>query len=148
MSVHATCIVLREAGILIRGLSGAGKSTLARALILAGEAEGRFARLVSDDRVRIERRGGRLIASPHPAIAGLLEIRGIGLVAVAHEQACVLRLVVDLVDTPPPRLLESALDEVELRGVTLPRLATRVDAATSTILWRLRDEDDTVVTDR
>src|SRR5690242_7632767 len=94
-AVHASCVVVGEAGILIRGPSGAGKSTLARELILEAHRVARFARLVSDDRVRIANRNGRLLASAPPAIAGKLEARGFGVLTMPYESFAIVRLVVD-----------------------------------------------------
>jgi serine kinase of HPr protein (carbohydrate metabolism regulator) len=84
-TIHASCVVIGEAGILIRGGSGSGKSTLARELVHAAAASGRFARLVSDDRTHVAARNGRLVARVVEAIAGRLEARGAGIFAVAHE---------------------------------------------------------------
>ena len=94
--MHATCVVVGEAGVLLRGEAGAGKSSLALALIERATLRGGFAALVGDDRVRLARCHGRVVARPHPAIAGRIEIRGHGIVAVESVEACVLRLVVDL----------------------------------------------------
>ena len=124
LTVHATCVVVGEAGVLIRGESGAGKSSLALALIERAGLQGAFAALVGDDRVRVEVRHGRVVARPHPAIAGLVEIRGHGIVAVDHVPACVLRLVVDLVGAAP-RLPEPPEPEAAILGVAVPRL--RID---------------------
>ncbi|MFD0936192.1 HPr kinase/phosphorylase, partial [Methylobacterium trifolii] len=100
-TVHATCIVVGEAGVLIRGEAGAGKTSLALALIDCVTGTGRFAALVGDDRIRLERHDGRLVARPHPAVAGLAEIRGFGIAATDWLPAAVLRLVVDLVAAAP-----------------------------------------------
>ena len=126
-TVHATCVVVGEAGVLIRGESGAGKSSLALALIERAGCRGMFAALVGDDRVRLHRRHGRIVARPHPAIAGRVEIRGHGIVAVDHLPACVLRLVVDLA-AAGPRLPDEPEPDAALLGVALPRL--RIDRAT------------------
>jgi HPr kinase/phosphorylase len=92
---HASCVVVGEAGVLIRGPSGSGKSTLAREILdLAGRGGG-FARLVGDDRVSLAAQGGRLVAKPHPAIAGRVEVRGMGIRDAAHADGAVVRLVVD-----------------------------------------------------
>ena len=120
-TIHASCVVLGEAGILIRGDSGSGKSTLARDLLDHAEAAGLFGRLVCDDRVALSVRSGRLVARALPAIAGRLEIRGIGLVALPYEPAAVVRLVVDC-GSPAPRFPEEAGLQIELLGVTLPRI--------------------------
>jgi HPr kinase/phosphorylase len=133
-TLHATCVVLGEAGVLIRGPSGSGKSQLARRLLTGC---GGFARLVCDDRVRIEARNGRLVARAVPAIAGMLEIRGLGLMRTAFEPAAVVRLVVDGLTEPAERLPDEADAAVEICGVTLPRLAGRLDSLADAVLWRL-----------
>jgi HPr kinase/phosphorylase len=79
------------AGILLRGPSGSGKSDLALRLIDGG------ARLVADDQTELRRSGSGLVASAPAAIAGLLEIRGIGIVRCPAAASAPLRLVVDLV---------------------------------------------------
>ncbi len=99
-NLHATVLIWEEVGIMIEGRSGAGKTSLAMALMADGEAEGRFTCLVGDDRVTVTARNGQLIARPHPAVAGLIEHRGIGLFTVPYERACVLGLAVTLVGSP------------------------------------------------
>jgi HPr kinase/phosphorylase len=126
--VHATCVALRPPGkpsgrawraVLLRGPSGAGKSDLALRLIEAG------GRLIADDQTRITRRGKALLASAPAALAGLMEVRGVGIVKLGRSQLlsqAPLSLVVDLV--PPDRidrLPEPALEDV--LGVALPLLA-------------------------
>ena len=106
-AVHATAVAIGEAGVLIRGVSGAGKSKLALAMLAEAGRKGLFARLICDDRVRLSASGGRLLAHAHPAIAGMIEGRGEGILAMAHEASAVVRAVVDLVDPQagrPPRL--------------------------------------------
>lgn len=138
-AVHASCVVLGEDGILIRGPAGSGKSTLVRDLIQLGAISGVFAALVGDDRVALTLRHGRLVAAPHPALAGLLEIRGLGLQPVdATMPSAVLRLVVDLAETAP-RMPEAAEETVLLRGVALPRMVLSPDPGrAATVLWRWR----------
>jgi HPr kinase/phosphorylase len=121
-TIHATTIVLGEAGILIRGESGTGKSALARQLIAAAGARQLFARLVADDRSRIEQRHGRLLARGVEAFAGLIEIRGIGLVRKEAEPAAVVRLIIDLSTTSPERMPHPEDLSDDLCGVALPRL--------------------------
>jgi HPr kinase/phosphorylase len=146
-SLHASCVLLGEAGILIRGGSGSGKSTLARRLIDDGEQTGRFVRLVSDDRVNLARHHGRLVAQAVPAIAGRLEIRGLGLVETAWEPSAVVRLVVDC-DVTPGRMPEDADLSATLLGVTVPRICTgHSDDSLAFILWRWRVVCDTPLTD-
>jgi serine kinase of HPr protein (carbohydrate metabolism regulator) len=144
--LHASALLIGEAGLLIRGASGSGKSALARELIAWAETAGRFGRLVSDDRVRVEARHGRLIARGVAPIAGRIEIRGIGLVNVPYEPAAVIRLVVDL-DTAPVRLPAEADLAATWEGVTVPRIVVNAPLAPGVVLLRLgrlRDEFVTV----
>ena len=88
--VHASCVALEGRGVLLRGAPGAGKSDLALRLIDGG------ALLVADDQVALESGGESLRAAPPAGIAGLLEVRGIGIVSLPFVPQCPLRLVVDL----------------------------------------------------
>lgn len=134
-NVHATAIVIGETGILIRGRSGSGKSTLARRLLERAGREGRFARLVGDDRVGLERAHGRLVAHALPAIAGLLEIRGVGIVAVPFTPSAVIGLVVDS-DAVPERLPAPCDKMTDILDVHLPRLAVAGQAdAADAVFW-------------
>ena len=72
--IHATCIALDDTGILLLGDAGAGKSDLALRLIDEG------AYLIADDRVNLRVEAGHLLASAPPALAGKIEVRGIGIV--------------------------------------------------------------------
>ncbi len=135
ITLHATCVVLGEDGILIRGASGVGKSSLALDLIDRVTAGGRFARLISDDRVRVSGRSGRLVARAVPSIAGRVEIRGIGIVAIPHEPACILRLVIDL-DGKPPRMPELHARYADVLDIRLPRIKVDPRAAPGVLrLW-------------
>ena len=79
-SVHASAVLVGDRAVLIRGPSGAGKSRLAFDLILAGRA-GQIppAVLVGDDRVHLDTAGGTIVVRPAPELAGLIEIRGLGI---------------------------------------------------------------------
>ena len=112
--LHASCVELSGAGVVLLGPSGCGKSDLALRLIDGG------ARLVADDRLTIERCGDRLIARPPQAIAGLIEVRGLGIMRVDHCRSSALGLVVALCGTPLPRLPERTTYQV--LGVALPYL--------------------------
>jgi HPr kinase/phosphorylase len=120
-TIHATCLSLGEAGILIRGEAGAGKSTLALLLLDRAARDGTKAALVGDDRVRLRARDGCLIAQPHPAIAGLIEIRGLGLHRTAARDSCAVRLVIDLVEAMP-RYPDACGTRCEILGISLMRL--------------------------
>ena len=132
-TVHASCVLVGEAGVLIRGPSGSGKSRLARELVATAGGRG-FASLVCDDRVRLERRSGRLVARAVAAIAGRIEIRGLGLMALAHEPAAVVRLVVDALPQQAERLPQESEDSVEVCGVVLPRVAGPLEGLASAVL--------------
>jgi len=130
--LHASVVVIGEAGVLISGPSGSGKSSLALALIAAAEGAGFFARLVGDDRIAIACKGTRLIARGHPLILGKIERRGQGLFEIPFLAEAVVRLVIGLgggKDAPPPRLPDEAHAHVVLAGVELPLLHLRQDAA-------------------
>ena len=94
--IHATCVDIGGAGVLLRGPSGSGKSDLALRLIDSG------ARLVADDRTELVLRDHegeqRVIASAPVEIAGKIEARGLGILAVDALSETPLALVVDLVD--------------------------------------------------
>ena len=123
-TVHASAVLVGARAVLIRGPSGAGKSRLALDLIQAGRTGSLpFARLVADDRVHLEAIGGRLLARPAEALAGLLEVRGAGIVRLVHEPCAVLGLVVDLAAADAERLPRAETRETEVAGIKLPRLA-------------------------
>jgi HPr kinase/phosphorylase len=122
-TVHACAVLVGARALLVRGPAGAGKSRLALELIQAA-ACGRlaFVRLIADDRVHVAAAHGRLIAHAPANLAGLLEIRGIGIRRLPYEPMAVVRLVVDLA-TATERMPQPAGAETEIEGVRLPRLA-------------------------
>jgi HPr kinase/phosphorylase len=129
VTVAASCVLLGARAVLIRGPSGSGKSTLAWSLIRDPRPFA-FARLVCDDHVQIEAQDGRLLASPVAAIAGRLEIRGLGIVSVAHEPLARIGLVADLAPgNDIPRLPQPNDLRDELLGIALPRLVVPMHSA-------------------
>ncbi len=121
-TIHATAVLVGARAVLIRGPSGAGKSRLALDLLAAASTgQLRFARLVGDDRVHLEKIGGRLLVRPAATLAGLIEQRGAGIRHLPYEPCAVIGLVVDLAAKDAARLPEQG--QIELEGVTLPRLA-------------------------
>jgi HPr kinase/phosphorylase len=120
-TIHASAVLVGARAVLIRGPSGAGKSRLAFKLIEAPRRGNmNFARLVGDDRVHVEAAGGRLLVRPAPALAGLIELRGLGILKRDHEAAAVVGFVVDLDAEDAQRLPER--DEAVIEGIALPRL--------------------------
>jgi HPr kinase/phosphorylase len=126
-TIHATAVALGAAGILIRGRSGSGKSALALGLIMADRKRHR---LVADDRVVLSAGDGRLRASAPPEIAGLLEVRGQGLLPFPYLRSAAIALVVDLVEAgAAPRLPGAAERETELCGAVIPRILLPIGVA-------------------
>jgi serine kinase of HPr protein (carbohydrate metabolism regulator) len=119
-NIHGTGLVLGQTGILLRGPSGAGKSVLALALLDRWEGRGLTALLVSDDRVDVAVDGVGLTMQAPPAIAGLIELRGRGIVRRSHLDGVRLHLVIDLVDDFV-RMLEDEAMTTDLLGVPLAR---------------------------
>jgi HPr kinase/phosphorylase len=124
VGMHATAVVYGENGVLILGPSGSGKSALALALLARARAAGAFAALVGDDRVYVREAGGRLVASGAALVAGVIERRVAGLIAVAHEPATIVRLVVELSERGAtwPRMPDDP-EGMTIGDVRLPRLA-------------------------
>jgi len=122
-TIHASAVLVGARAVLVRGPSGAGKSRLVLDLIEAS-ARGRlaFARLVADDRVHVEAVHDRVIVRPPLALAGLLEVRGLGILQLPFEPVAAVGLVVDL-GAAAPRLPEAAHRRAEIAGVTVRRVA-------------------------
>ena len=112
---HATCVVRGGRAVLLAGPSGSGKSDLALRLIDRDYA------LVSDDQVLLSCKDGQLIAAPPPSIAGKMEVRGLGIVDIAHHPDQPVALFVDLAATPL-RMPEEDDGETIL-GIRLPRIS-------------------------
>ncbi len=122
-SAHASAVLVGHRAVLIRGPSGAGKSRLAFDLILAGRS-GQVppSVLVGDDRVHLEASNGQLVVRPARELAGLIEIRGLGIRRCDFAEEAVVGLVVDLnaADAerlPPPEALTTTLS-----GIEIPRI--------------------------
>jgi HPr kinase/phosphorylase len=123
-TIHASAVLAGARAILIRGPVGSGKSRLVLNLIQAASIGLlSFARLVADDRVHVEATHNRLIARPPAALAGLLEVRGLGIQQLQYEPMAVVSWVVDLDVTTPMRMPDCAAAQTIIAGVRIPRLA-------------------------
>ncbi len=100
-TMHASAAARAGAGVLLLGPPGAGKSDLLLRLLHHGFS------LVADDQVVIEGHH----AAPPPALAGLLEVRGLGIVRLPHVTAdLVLAVRLALGDRLPEPSRLSELD--------------------------------------
>ena len=122
-TIHASAVLVGARAALIRGPEGAGKSRLVLALLDAARAGLlRFVRLVADDRTHLEAVNRRLIARPPAALAGMIEVRGLGIRRLPFEPVAVVGLVVDLAAPDSDRLPAAASRTIVIEGITLPRL--------------------------
>lgn len=91
MIVHAGLIAMRVdgawKGVLIEGPSGVGKSDLALRALAQGF------RLVADDRTLLWASGGRLYGRAPDALFGMMEVRGLDVVAHSALPFCEVGLI-------------------------------------------------------
>jgi serine kinase of HPr protein (carbohydrate metabolism regulator) len=120
-TVHASTVALDGRAVVIGGPSGAGKSDLALRLLDRGFT------LVSDDQTLVRRDGDRLIATAPPNIAGKLEVRGIGIVAMERLSDVPVALIVEL--TSDIQRLPDESRERPILGVRVPLIS--IDAMTA-----------------
>jgi HPr kinase/phosphorylase len=105
MRHHASCAARDAHGVLLLGPSGSGKSDLLLRLLDRGFA------LVADDQVEVE--DG--VATAPTVLAGLVEIRGLGILRLPYKATARLALAVTL--APGARLPDPS------GGTRLPDLA-------------------------
>jgi len=110
-TIHASAVLVGHKAVLIRGPAGSGKSQLVWDLLQAAAMGALpFARLVADDRAHVEHHFGRLLVRPAPTLAGMIEIRGLGIRRLDHEPLAAVAL-------------DQEAGKTVIGGVSLPRLA-------------------------
>ncbi len=127
-TIHASAVLIGPKAALIRGPAGSGKSRLAWDLLQAASQSTKFgalpfARLVADDRAHVDARSDRLLVRPAQRLAGLIEIRGLGLRRLPYETVAAVGLVIDLAAEDAARFPGPEARKTVIAGVTLPRLA-------------------------
>ncbi len=122
-TIHASAVLVGSHAVLIRGPSGSGKSRLALDLIFAGRA-GVIAPalLVGDDRVHLSAEVGVLVVRRAENLAGLIEVRGLGIRRLPFVDQGSVNLVVDLDADDAARLPAPSSLETTVNGVKLPRI--------------------------
>jgi HPr kinase/phosphorylase len=128
--VHGTAVAIDGEALLLRGPPGAGKSDLALRLIDGG------ARLVADDQVELRRRGERIWLRAPAVLAGLLEVRGIGILRLEADAEAPLALLIDLVPGEAAERLPQARFETVL-GLPVRRFAVAPFEASAAAKLRL-----------
>src|ERR1700761_5867812 len=146
-SIHASAVQVGDRAVLIRGPSGSGKSQLAFQLILAGRS-GQLPTtvLVGDDRVHLQACDGQLVVRPAPALAGLIEIRGLGIRRCAFTNEATVGLVIDLAANDAERLPSQTALEISIRGISVPRIPVGAEfAALPLVIAALTTGDGTQI---
>ncbi len=125
VTLHGTLVEVFGVGVLIQGESSVGKSEAALGLIERGH------RLISDDVVRVKKKEDSVLVGSGPELTRhLMEIRGIGIINVAHLYGAVcvrpdkgLELIVKLEEWDDGHFYDRVgLDEkfLDILGVSVP----------------------------
>ena len=135
--VHASCVARAGHAVLIRGASGTGKSALALQLLASGAV------LVADDRVRLRRAGGRILAAAPTAIRGRIEARGLGLLhAPVPPAPQPLGLVIDMDTEETDRLPPRRVTEIMGLRLALVRKTSAAHFPAAVLLYLLHGRCD------
>jgi serine kinase of HPr protein (carbohydrate metabolism regulator) len=120
-NIHGTAIVVATTGLLFLGPSGIGKSSLAFSCLAATKPLGLFSALVADDRVLISERNGHVVAECPPPIAGLIEVRGTGILRIPFISPVLIHFAVLPVDPATGERLPDEDEQIEVaEGIFLP----------------------------
>jgi len=125
IKMHASVISIDGRAILLRGPSGAGKSDLALRLIEDGAV------LLCDDYVDLQREKAGLVACASETIAGLIEVRGLGLVSVPYKDRLPVALACDLMPAAQIERLPEAAGYLTLHGLRIPLMELDAMAASA-----------------
>jgi len=139
--IHATCVAVGGTGVLLLGPPGSGKSDLALRLIdTPGLATGQdmlTTELVADDQVKLARTGNHLVATAPATLAGLIEIRGLGIVKVPYRASAKIGLAIRLAPSAAiERLPEPRANRTTMLGITIPLV--EIDATAASAPARVR----------
>jgi len=159
--IHATLIKVDQLGVLVLGKSGCGKSALALALIDgSGRGIGKtdmITKLVSDDQVCLwqDLATNKIYGRAPTTIAGLLEIRGVGIVSMAYVSRCPVDLVVRIrPENEIERLPEFPKTHMDILGQGIPVVyisthditaAAKVRASVNILLHSNIVENDSII---
>jgi len=123
---HASAVALDDQGVLFIGPSGSGKSQAAFTCLTLG------AKLIGDDQVELRASDDVILLMQPPHIAGMIELRGVGILAAPTQSQARLALVVDLNRQASTRLPEPKFVLINqhqipiLAGAKLPNLAATI----------------------
>ena len=130
MRLHATCVAIGETAVLLRGPSGSGKSDLALRLIDQGAV------LVADDQVLLDREEDRIMARPPETLAGLLEVRGLGILKFPYRAPAPVGVAIELVEPGEMERMPEA-ETLSLLDKTIPLYRVIAREASAPIKVRL-----------
>ncbi|MEH6756848.1 MAG: HPr kinase/phosphatase C-terminal domain-containing protein [Parasphingorhabdus sp.] len=109
--LHASCVSIEGAGIMISGPSGSGKSDLALRLIDRG------ATLISDDYVELRLDQGRILLNAPANIEGKIELRSLGIFDCPHVSDIPLMMQVLLKPTTARFPMDSQTETIMTMAV-------------------------------
>ncbi len=131
--LHGSAFAYGGSGCLIMGASGMGKSRITAEAMMMG------AKLIGDDRLTLQPMMGMVAVAQVPELAGILELRGMGLIRMNDTTTKhVLHLVIELDPAASERLPE--LQKRQFLGIDVPylRLAPAPQTSAALILHYLK----------